>query len=382
MPKEIERYRLGQGLEGLKKQAQEGASPLDLLTKAYTTPGLTPEMAQQLQPYLLQAGVQSQNKAAGKADQTPEALGSSTVGAKESNQPKNFGEHQQFRRLGTPEAIATRGQEYNAQNPLLYPTLKSGQEAAQNEYNYQQNAIKGIDAGFKPLLETKLQKGGNATFSSVLGDLENDFKNKAYDDVLRGKLTEKEAINKYTKEALDFAKTKANFDALGFSSLFNAEDTMRSVDAVRKQYQDLGRLEEFNNELISKFNLTDQNASSLTFPLEKNKELNTYINSLPQKIYARSKKATKGKAIDDREVVDQIAKHIGDDDSIFSILKDLESKNYVPTDIMQLISEDWKNGKIRLNERQARELEKPANPRPSLGDLFLFKFAGKKILGE
>lgn len=388
LPKEVERGRLSSGLQALKEQAEAGASPFDMATSLLTTPGITPEMAQYLQPYLQSAALQSQQKLnrssnVGASPVSGQQVSAPQVGQRASEQGLqkiDYSTHQPFRRIGTPQALADRATEFGLENPVLYPTRESQEAAALKEYNFQKETISNIAAGFKPILEAKIQKSGDATYSSVLGDLQQDFINNAEEDVLQGKLTEKEAINKYTAQALDFAKAKTALDALPFSYV-NPSDTLKSLNAIKKDYKKFGKLEEFKNEIISKFNLTDQNASSLVYPIEQNKEINSYIKTIPPKIYPRSGKTAKGKAISDQEVVDNVYKNLTDEDSLFSIVKELEAKNYVASDIMKLFEDKWNKGKSFSKEQQ-NEMKRPSSPRPSLGDLFLFKLAGKSVMGE
>lgn len=393
LPQEIQRYRLSSGIEKLKKMAStEGTEPIDLVTESFTIPGMTPEMAAQLYPYLLSAAQQSEWERAKTAKNQPiDNQKGTSLGTASGAAPalpgvqaidNQVSPHKEFRRLGTPEAITSRGTEFSSQNPLRYPTQEAGEKAATQEFNSQQANLSKVASDFDKILGTKLQKGGDRTYSDVLGDLQNDFRIKAEDDVLTGKLTPEEAAHKYTTQALNFAKAKSNLDRLGFSSIFNPKNTMQSIDAIKKEYEKYGRLEEFKDEIISKFGLTDQNASQLVYPLKNNKELDAHLNGIPAKIYPHSSKAGKGKATSDEDVADYIADHIDTNDSIFSMIRVLENKNYVPEEITGLLLQKWKNGKIKLNERQVRELQKPATQRPSLGDFFLFKMAGKDVIGE
>ncbi len=362
LPKELERGRLSSGLAGLKQQAEGGASALDLLTKAYTTPGLTPEMAQNILPYLQDAGLQSQ-KPKQPNNQQPEANG----------QPK---EHEDYRAIGTLEGMENRARELQRSNPLQYSTLDKARAAADTEYKNQQSSIQNIRSQFDTSLARKIQAQGTETFKDVLGDLQEDFINKAEKDVLTGKLSEKEAINKYTKQALDFAKTKTDLDALSFGGIFDRKDTFNNLDAIKQKYKQLGRLEDFNNEVISKFGFTRQNASSLTYPVSK--ELNGYLKGIKKEGVG----PTYRKGGDLKGVVNRISDDISEDDSLFTIAKELEAKNYDPRQFMKEATDAWKQGTLRLNERQAGELSKSAIERPSLGDLLFFKLWGKPVLGE
>lgn len=358
LPKELERGRLSYGLKNLKSQAEEGASPIDLATSLLTIPGVTPEMAQYIQPYLQSAAIQSQKS-------TP----SGEISQDQSEK------NQSFRRLGTEEAIQNRATELGISKPLIYPTRDSQVAAADREYKNQQQSISNIRDAFTKSFEKKIQGHGDTTFSSVLGDLQEDYINKAEEDVLKGNISEKEAINRYTKEALRFAKNKAKLDALGFSNLISPSDTLTSLKEAREDYKKVDKLEEFKDEIKSKFDLTDQNASSLAFPIANNKNFSSFLKSVKPKSYPKSDvTADREKATTTEEIVENISKYITDDDSIFSILKELENKNYDPEEIKKAIQSDKK---IRLNDRQRTELKSRAFQRPSLGDLFLFEFIGK-----
>jgi hypothetical protein len=390
VPKEIERQRMSSGLAQLKEQAQSGASPLDLLTKAYTTPGLTPEMAQSIQPYLLQAaqlGASTGGKrgAKGIVANAQNGMQGEGGGGRQGQEEQKAFEHKQYRRLGTPEALAERSLELQRQNPFLYPTADAAGKEAREEYQRQQNSLQKIDAKWNKILGNKLQSDGTYAYNQVLGQLQDEFKTKAEEAVLEGKMSEEEALEKYGKEALDFAKVKTNFDSVGFRSMIPLIGDKKALEtnlsAIKKKYKELGKLEEFNNELISKFDLTDQNASSFTFPVDK--PVSKYLSSVKAKFYPGSKYAQgRTNAISDKEVVKQIADHISNDDSLFSIIKELEKKNYVASDLLKEFNDAYQSGQIRLNGRQQKELEKNPSPRPSLGDLFFFKNLGKTVLGE
>lgn len=406
IPKELERYRLSQSLKGLQKNAAN-MNPFEQAAYLYSSPGVTPEIATQLIPLLQLVNARNENlkfaQGAGQGGQggqgaapmgQPGQIGQNLPrgtfgGAEEAPQDPNA-----LRKIVTPETTRTLQERLGVpksqpellqdaarlqmNRPAYYATKdpqqsymdaveadnrRVAQEKTELEKAQRQQAVQTrLNEEFERAFDTELQKKGQTTYADISGEMRNRFLERAEDDVARGKLTEREAALKYGRQALDFAKKKNNLFRIASTGFYNQSPSQAQSELkeLRKEYERLGGLEEFKNDLIKTQGISPHFAYSLAFPVSENKALSSYINKIKA-----------GTSID--KIVTDIAPLITDKDSPQAIARQIQKRglDYQSPQTLQAFR---RNPNIRLNDRQRTEISEPVQRVPTLNDVWFFSF--------
>ena len=292
---------------------------------------------------------------------------------------------------GTTQALETRARELMTNQPSLYRDPLKAMEKAQTEYANQQDILTKTSTEFDNVVKKRLQKYGIDIDQALSGDSQRDYLRQAQALAATGKLSPEKAVDKISKDLLDFAKARTNLKAVKLSSQLasNAKTTgQANLNSIRKAYKDADQLELFENDLINEQGLTTPVASYLAFPIRENKEINNFaqdtrpiptllgispIKGLKEKNYGSYSNRFKGVKRSEQEIGDFVAKNLGDDDSLNSIAMAFNAKGYDGNKILYVIE---KNPKVRLNDRQKQDLQKRTSFRPSMKDIMFFASTG------
>lgn len=381
LPQEINRYRLKSGLRSLQAKAQEGnLTPLDLQAELFTTPGLTPEMAQTIAPYIQSAIAVAQRKkqregmgAQGGAETGAAGQAAGGAVSPQAGQPMQEPEagHEPHRILSSPEAINDLGEKLYLTQPWLYPTLDKGIAEANRRYEKQQVDILKVNEAFDKTLEEFTHKDKKETYGQVLGKLQQRFRQQAENDVLEGRLSPEEAARKYGNQALNFAKTRINLTKKGkrFGWLTEGADRrFKAIDEMRHEYDKYGMGEAFKEDLVGLVGTSVPGANQLAFPVQNHKEIFDDI-----KAYKPKKESTE-------DFAKRIKPKLRSNDSIWSIALELEKNGGDAEKFVDEISRLNEMDKT-LNPRQENELQE-RSAKPSLGDIYLSVGSKKQIGGK
>lgn len=388
VPKEVERMRLSRGLKEFE-ETSKGQTPLQQVSGLLGIAGMTPEKLSAILPYVQaqQARGQAINVAKGapgvSSSQTgvqPQAQASPSAQPQaqtsvESQTPTTTPEV----RIATQQELRDRQAELLQNNPFMTPEQALNEATQENVRDIAQNESRramqdrALDE-FNTLLKKNLQKDEKEIFSDISGELQNRFINRMNEDVLSGKLNTTEAANKYAKQALDFAKSRQTLKNSGSRLAWlrtTPGEVRKKIGSIRDQYEKLGILEQFTDDLVSIHGLSDAYASSLAFPVSGNKAINDEIASVKPSF------SLKGATQSIPKVAETVAKNITPNDSIYSIALDLKNKGVDEKAFMEEIRRLKRENKISLNDRQQRELEKGDVISPTLGDIYTFIGTGK-----
>ena len=359
---QAERSTLAQGLERIAQN--KGLSEVQRYGQLLRLPGGA-EHASTLIPAIRNQAALQELRTASPSIGTPPAVGSEQDRVPEPPQEVS-------RRIGTPESIRGRAAERALRNPAQFPTLESAVAQEEKEYLNEKANIEQVNEEFQNILSTKLQKGGKESYADVLGDLQESFRKEAEDAVILGKMSPKEAVRHYTGEALDFAKSRQKLKEVGSLSWLSGsrEGKKGSLSEIRKEYEKHDRLDEYKNDLITYEGLSDPAASRFTYPLSP--EVKSAVKSA----------SSIGSKLKSTFSYDSIAKKIGnsiqDNDSLLGIAYDLEQNGLSGDKIMSTIQNLYNKDEIKLNSRQARELQSSRNFRPTMNDVYYFSVGGMK----
>ncbi len=427
IPKEVERYRLSQGLRNIQ---QNPGNQIENLIRLYSTPGVSPEMSSTLAP-LLQAeyvkqrqqntrgtaprpqeqpmqgrGQPASFQPSGQGQQPPTQiyqpnqqeqintrnLNQQNINPQTGNLPQQVGEA-----LTPKRGITTLG----AQTSLLQPNLTpTPEQIQQRSYQLQDELGLSPDQGdTRALNEAKTQVANNEEIQK-LATRENEVKkqidtdltktleglgadlgagfgeermkelNNAYEDVASGKKTVLQATNEAAKRLLPIAEDITKLQKIGDKWFPGSEESVRSMKQLSKKFADRGQSKLFYNTLRSQIGLSPSYAKYLSNPYSK--EYSNYLNSV-KKVPVNFN--AMGQAKYQKEGAEKIAKNLldnlGKDDSILAGLLDLGRKGYDKGEIMEEIRKQNRNG-FELYPSHIEELDENPSAKRQLYDIYFF----------
>jgi len=385
-PKEMEHARLSQGLKQLGEESPN-LSPIEFLTKAYSTYGITPQMVQSLgeaakfqrQKGALarRAGNQNQPSSNQFQENTQNQPSfqdqKSSQNAPEQIQQRN-GTNPQGRNLlqgakgqegivntnpireralpgipSTPEQIANRvsqlldsGEVDDVNQGYALARQEEQQRlslplAEQERDNYLEEVKQKTRDQFDKELQTVFQTDKNGIFKDITGDnliklyegLERDI--RANPNVSKDKI-----IKNWREKAQQFARTKNSLKELANQNIlakpFNIKNNSRSLDTFQKIFKDANQLEEFYNILRSKDLPPEIKEGQEVSPGFKGFGMSNQgaaYKAFPtseevKKQYTKIPRSTVKNMYENAyAAAEQIAPYLKKDDSILAIMKDL-----------------------------------------------------------
>lgn len=424
IPKEVDRYRLSQGLQQLERDSGN-LSPIQNLTRLASIPGAL-EHPQLIESFSKLAKEQATrrnlvNKGKGKeATDVPKQGQPRVRGSrlddisfgnfqnKPNNRPivnppsnqdadtyaENAGSIQQ-QNEGRPEAVPVGpwsperfDQEIAneaSNNPYAtYPELvdivkqKEAREIAQpqneqakdkfNEENRQK-----ITDRFNYYLEKKLQKKGEATFADLPGEYQVELIKGAEREFLKGEKPIDEITNKWAQIGLEQAKTLVQAKELAskplLSKMTNQKENLRKLNEYGKIYNKAGNSEQYYNMLknpANGFGFTPQTAAWIAYDRSpKVKKTIENFSSGKGNVSEKSRRA----AINIEDVLTP-------SDSLLAIAREYTNQ-YPAFDqaaFFKQLSDD--SDRLPLSPRQKRELAEGAYTdfHPNWNDRFLLPF--------
>lgn len=439
--KSMSNKMLSSGLQKVRDQFTPGSQPkpLDILSKLLGIPGMTPEQASQLMPYIRQELLTSQaptiapgstpigysgNAGAAPnvtAPQKPEAqvIGGAQISSGETK-PKTLAEQQRssfYKKYGfeledlqSPEDIErakqmrpvfTGDDTYNAalqltiDNPVKYPDIatampvvEANQRAELAKFDETINKAqrredfknKGLDL-FNKKLEKKLQKAGDLTFTDVPGTAQDKLENEVIKMIKEG-VTPSDAASIASEKGLSFAKSRN--DTLAISALNTRYE--KDLKAKQKAYKEMNSLEIMKDDLISNHDLSEQRASTIAFPYSEGvkKSLDKLDHVVKGLTSADSdyKKYAERRMKNIDSLVNDLIKNMTEDDSLKALQYDIKEKGYEDEWFINAIKKAGEEGKLKLNDRQQRELDSLSTFTPTLRDIWMGitkLFGGKDV---
>lgn len=407
MPKEVERYRLSQGLQNIGQQ--QNMSPFQQFSALSAVPGITPQMVQSgaelLRQQAIGQGLANQANIQNQPRQNPfqkamiqqqEAGGPSITTAKGIEAAK-----QHYIPPSLTDIQARAGQLYEG-NRQLYPTPDLALAAAKEEASLldaQNKALqarrqseKGLLNDLKSSLQGEAERRGVKIPANEYTKLENEAKQKFLPKSEGGEgLTEEQIKDEIGKKADDISRDYQNLKNLGPGLILGREtrETLRSMESLRQKYAERGELENFADTLVSDLKLSPQVAAYYAYPVKDNPEISKMINSLPELKNRQLMEENQQASFDDIEriraqktsdISAKIASKMGKNDSPMAIAMYLKSKNYDPYEFLTYLRDNRK--KLGLTEAQGRELDKPQNFGPNLSDNWMLFSTGLDKLVE
>lgn len=416
IPKEVDRYRLSQGLQNLAANSSN-STPLEQYAQAASIPGITPSMLQALPEILKQQNTRQAYRNNSRNRETVERPKSQNfsdvnfanmqpdrkpIDQKEqsfSYKPESYGQPQIsennplrseaqpvpqwtperrdeevsrlsdiYQNLTIPELVSMAAD--NEKRDLAQP------EAERAKDDYLREVRKQVDEEFQTQLETKLQKKGEEVYKDITGENKQTIK-RAIEKELRSnpKATVQDVVDRWTNKALDLAKTKSLIKTLSDRGLFdeigNPQGTYNKLKNAQKIFKETGNEEEFYNILKTDFGMSPQAAAYVAY--DRSKKINEYLNNIktpkfietnPSKYINRSDNSRKY-AIDIEDLITR-------GDSLLAISKELRQKDplFDQRAFFNQLSED--QDQLGLSPRQKRELVQGASDLfPNWGDILI-----------
>jgi hypothetical protein len=417
LPKEVDRFRLSQGLKKFSEDAPN-LSQMQQLTRLAQIPGAL-EHPQLIQTFGALAQQQVRNAQFEKRQKEEEAL-------KET--PKKFPKREEgaiessksFSSLTKPEDLE------EIQKGYITPSHDEIMREAEKRYkgneqyfgNDPKNAINEVEQQVQSLVGINQQYQQQ---HKVLTDLQDNvvkrlqdysgklgvavpateyskIEDKAIKAVLPKKqggegLTEQQAMKKYGDELNNISMNYESINSLGNWGITgrSAKETISNLKALQKVFKERNETENLANKIISKNKVSPILAYAIADPVSDIKALNEAIIKLPP-AYGWQKEGN-AKDILERikggnpaiektlKISEKLASLMGREGSPLSVAYELQKKGYDPLTWLNYLSEKRKD--LNLTEKQGRELDKPRNTFGTLNDWWLSVFSGlDKVKGE
>ena len=375
LPKEIDRYRLSQGLQNLAQNAPN-QSALQNYLQAASIYGISPQTLQGLPDVLKQEGsrnfIKNYKPASGSAsasqaeNETPETQFKSKLdvgfGRNEPNRISPKGEERPSDFVNE-EAKATADRTLPGRNPLsaeLIPKKpwtqdkKLSEMAAMQEQNpqatfddlsrladekearelaqpeaeqkidsYFEDKKKKADSEFDRQLSVKLQKTGADTYADLPGEMQLSLKRGMINDLISNKnLNEESAANKWSEIGLNNAKALKELETLSHHSYFEKPSTiLQKLKTIQKPFAKAGNKESYEKYLTSTFDFSPQRSAQIAYPYTD--KISNFIDSTKRTrgyIPGEMDRESRKRAI-------EVQKLITSEDSILAIARGIKDKD-------------------------------------------------------
>lgn len=415
LPKEMQQYRLSKGLQKFVQNSQN-LNPMQQIAYLSSIPGISSQMIQSLgnlaktnaygnfiQNYAQSQGAgtrqpplpgeysnqvpqasQAIRDVGGFSAQTPQQvqpgktpsiqpqigapgpLRSEAIPPKPmSPQEKNIRKAEYINMGATPD-IADQLAEQDAQY------LLDAAQAEREKDIYRESVEGKADEQFKTLLEQKLQKFGPETFQDLTGEMQNNLRIGMENDLANNpNLSIRQAADKWTDKALELSRTKNQLKQDSNRSILKnlyphyRESLDRTLKGYGKLFKDANNSQDYYNDLITQYGLSPRYAAYYAYPI--NDKINKYISNskTPKDIDLSNPKKHIAKYVSD------ISKLIDKDDSIYSIIANMEDKIYGfnANEFIDYMGRHQEE--LMLNDRQRRELNIVEDWLPNWADMFI-----------
>ncbi len=418
VPKEIDRYRLSQGLKNFEQES-DNLTPMQQFARLSSIPGITPQMIQSFSELAKQQGMRNAyngRKGGSEASQIPKSQLDQVQFGNFQQQPNKMGQPSPREKTPPADQNEAYGQpQVNPQNPTSpefttrapwSPERRDDEisrvwdqnrnatfdqvvkiaadneareiaqpESVQKEYQRLEGIRKQIEEEFDKQLETKLEKGTkDEVYKDVTGEnlvnskrqMEKELRNNPNASVA-------DIANKYSNQILDLAKTKSELKKLeskiGLNEFnpFKKEKAYDKLKSYAKTFADSGNAEEFYQKLqTGSFGMSPQAAATIAF--ERSPSIQKVINNYKPNQSAQDSPKNSRKAAQD------IAKAITFNDSIQAVAKELKDRNPFFDEGMfyDQLRSDYEDGSLKVSKRQKREIDQGASDvLPTWGDIFI-----------
>lgn len=205
---------------------------------------------------------------------------------------------------------------------------------------------------------------------------------KAMDEIANGDKTEKQAGADAAKELDKVSREYQDLYTIGGMGMMNNSPAAnrRTIKATRQDFKERNDLENFADTLVETNGLSYPKAYSEAYPVEENKELNSAIKSLGNKVkigniipVANLIPGIRNVAIfprkDQEKTFKKLSSLMTKEDSFLAVGEKLRGAGYDPNEWMAYGDKNRKQ--LDVSERQAREFRKNFNFLPTLNDLYL-----------
>lgn len=384
IPKEMEQYRLAQGIKNLENQTED-LTPIEQYGRYASVPGITPQMLQSFGDLLkTQNQGNAIRRSAGRmpGEQPPQAGGPQAspnmppsgginiipitpmAGGAPSPMPQGSSVSQQ----PSPQAKNASQEETRPQilenNPLAEQYMPRGPWSPQQR---QERMADYLDQGFLPdqasqlaadderryreepetyearnqlltkrqqeardalarNIETKLQKTGEGTFKDLPGTVKNRLERGMERDLrLKPNSTLEDVADKWGEKAYRYTRAKNEVTKLakttGIENWIKGSENFDKLKSLQKIFADSGSQEEYRSQLQSELNMSPQGSSSVAF--EMSKPVNQYLSNFKPIPYGKKNADLDNQA---RKAAIEIERHLQKDDSLLAIAFELSRK--------------------------------------------------------
>ena len=387
IPKEVERYRLSQGLNELAQNAGN-MNPLQVLAKSMGIPGITPQGIQsvgELAKQMAQANAASQGVS---QNQLPYSLEeakkimpeekvieplTSKSAVQETIEPMKPWTREQ-KEAEAVKMLNANPARYNNNYEKAYEAAGEKERRLLDRSEAEQLKLKkqeGILSDIKGKLNEKYQRFKGDVPSDVYQDVEN----KAINDVKKGKMSPEEISTKRGDELREIDRQYVDLENIGnWGNLFKSPASIKNtVDALRSDFAKRKDLRNFADGLITNGNINPDLAYSLAYPLDKNTDYYKYLEKLPT--YGPLS-LTAPSSEDNMKITEKIGDYLSKNKELspLAFAFYIKRKGFNPDTLFQYLNNNAL--KLNLSTQQTDQLRKKIPDNPSINDVYLMSQIG------
>jgi len=385
IPKEVERYRLSQGLQDLSQS--QNLTPEQYMAKAFAIPGMTPAMAEQF-GQLARMRARGQNLGGvGEEQQIPKQFPHPIQeNPQQGNTPSSVTKSEDVLAIEKGYIPPTQDQKFKEAGKIYNenPARWGGDpERAINYIKEKYAALKDISQAHEKRHEnlTNLQNTVKDNLSKYAKGLGVDIPSRSYSDIeenaleaVKNGMTEEAAMRKYGKELDEISREFKSLDEIGTWGLItNPRQSKQSLNSIQKSAKKRGvsDIRNLAETIAKKQNVSYPTAYSFADPIKDHPETNSFIQKLPYNLGPLLGLTQKNTERILPKLADLIKK---EKVSPMTAYHYLQEKNYDP-----LLLKDYLNkhrDKLELTPFQTDQLNKTVPLIPFLNDFWMSIFGG------
>jgi len=417
IPKEVERYRLSEGLKKLGDK--KGQTPFQQFSDLVSVAHQYPQVVQSGSDLLRQQSIidSFRNQEGGNQPERPPSNipPQSPLSAPLQEGDRSITTTGPIRATIEPY-IPPTGEERErmarallAKEPLVYQTIEDARNAVDRDVaaNTNKSESEIRQRGLQQDVQNKTVQAVNNAISTSGANLPQNviptLQQKAINEVKTGQLTEDEAARKYGEEAQKLSRHFADVKALGGTSIITrpSKGTLQSMRNLSKVFKDENLSREFADAMVAENGVTPQFAYAIANPVQEIKPLNDILKGIPnikphltQTFSAPGSRSgmvarpppsgiqgpvLKQPEIDKKtnEIIPDLARAMGKGGSPLSVSYELDKKGYNSRLWKEYLMENQKA--LDLTIGQIEELSKPEPGMFGwLNDWWLQSFSGVK----
>src|SRR5690606_27684496 len=197
------------------------------------------------------------------------------------------------------------------------------------------------------------------------------IENEAIDAVAKKKMNPDQAAKFFSKKVEQIGRDYLDTKGLGnwLMAWGDSKQTKGTLENLQKKFDERGDLRNWRDTLVANNGLSWPMASSMAYPVQKNRNLHGYLQKVPKVDYLVGKPPSQERQT---EIFSEILEKMDDKTSPLAVAQYLQRKGYDHTAFLQELMQK----RDELKGWQIDELSKPFPSIPKMNDLWIMSQIG------